>query len=177
MQFRDAFKMPSSNQRTCTSPVKLVFFTLVKGLIQCSRFACSRQNLSGSASEASYIRKYPASSTQALRATDSGTGNKLVFDMGVSLPMRALRLLRLRLGRRVRAVSPPAPRSKCFSAHSLSYVTPGVSRGSTLAGESVDARHCSLCNQNPPHPEPRDLARESSPDFARDEGTHRLEAI
>src|ERR1051326_347950 len=122
MQFWDAFRTPSSNQRMCTSPVKLLFFTLVKRLIQWSRFACSRQNLSGSASEASYIRKYPASSTQALRATDSGTGKRVVFDMAFA-PGLAMSYWLLAISRRRETVSPSAPLRASLSARSEEHTS------------------------------------------------------
>src|SRR5690349_6715694 len=115
MQFWDALSTPSSNQRICTSPVKLESFTLVKGFIQWSRFASPPQNLSGSASEAAYIRKYPASSTQALRATDSGTGKRVVFDMAFA-PGLPMSYWLLAISRRREPVSPSASLRASLSA-------------------------------------------------------------
>jgi hypothetical protein len=49
-----------------------VFFTLVKGLIQVMRLACSPQNLFGSAIDAAYISLYLASFAQARFAQSAG---------------------------------------------------------------------------------------------------------
>src|SRR5689334_20753611 len=86
MQFAETLSVPSSNQRIETSPVKLVSLTLVYGLIQSSRLPCSRQNPSGSRTDAAYRRSYPASSIQARSFAEAGGGKRLLLDMTFSLP-------------------------------------------------------------------------------------------
>src|SRR6266849_2816233 len=66
MQFQATLRTPSSNHLIEMLPgANDVFSTLVKGLIQPMRLACSAQNLFVSLTERAYISRYLASSAQA----------------------------------------------------------------------------------------------------------------
>ncbi len=93
MQLAEALSVPSSYHLIETLPVKLEFLTLVKGLIQSTRLACSPQNLSGFLIESSYILKYLGSLTQALCATWLGTGKSWSSVIAHSLKNPLFRLI------------------------------------------------------------------------------------
>src|SRR3984885_10353810 len=66
MQFQATLRTPSSNHLIEILPgAKDAFSTLVNGLIQPMRLACSLQKPLGSLIECSYILRYLASSTKA----------------------------------------------------------------------------------------------------------------
>src|SRR3984885_5670162 len=74
MQFQATLRTPSSNHLIEILPgANEVFSTLVKGLIQPIRLACSDQKPSESLTERAYISRYLASSTQARLAHSAGT--------------------------------------------------------------------------------------------------------
>ncbi len=74
MQFQATLRTPSSNHLIEILPgAKEAFSTLVKGLIQPMRLACSAQNPLGSLTERAYISWYLAESTQARLAHSAGT--------------------------------------------------------------------------------------------------------
>ena len=74
MQLALTFSVPSSNHLMSTEPgVKLVFLTLVKGLIQSMRLPCSAQNASGFETDSAYIALYCSAVTWAL-ATNAADG-------------------------------------------------------------------------------------------------------
>ncbi len=74
MQFQATLRMPSSNHLIEMLPgANEVFCTLVKGLIQPIRSACSPQKPSGSLIERAYISLYLASFTQARFDHSAGT--------------------------------------------------------------------------------------------------------
>ena len=65
---------PSSNHLIETFGLaKEVFLTLLKGLIQWMRLACSAQNAFGSLIEAAYMSRYLASSMKARFFHSAGT--------------------------------------------------------------------------------------------------------
>src|ERR1700677_4945103 len=66
MQFQATLRTPSSNHLIEIFPgANEVFSTLVKGLIQSTRLACSAQKPLGSLIERAYISRYLASLAQA----------------------------------------------------------------------------------------------------------------
>src|ERR1700704_6032404 len=74
MQFQATLRTPSSNHLIEILPgANDAFSTLVNGLIQPMRLACSDQNPLGSLTERAYISRYLASSTQARFAHSAGT--------------------------------------------------------------------------------------------------------
>src|ERR1700716_2529089 len=74
MQFQATLRTPSSNHLIEMLPgANEVFSTLVKGLIQPMRLACSAQNLLGSVIERAYMLLYLAWSPQARLAHSAGT--------------------------------------------------------------------------------------------------------
>src|ERR1700744_149447 len=74
MQFQATLSTPSSNHLIEILPGSYeVFSTLVKGLIQPTRLACSVQKPLGSLIERAYMSRYLASSIQALLAQPAGT--------------------------------------------------------------------------------------------------------
>src|SRR5262247_2670847 len=86
-QLAETLRVPSWNQRICTSPEKLTSFTLVKGLIQSMRLPYSPQKPSGSLIERAYHASYFAASTQE-RAT-IGEGGWNTWPCGITfLPDR-----------------------------------------------------------------------------------------
>ena len=74
MQFQATLRTPSSNHLIEMLPgAKETFSTLVKGLIQSMRLACSPQKPLGSVTERAYISRYLASSTKARLAHSADT--------------------------------------------------------------------------------------------------------
>src|ERR1700722_7627725 len=74
MQFQATLRTPSSNHLIEILPgANEVFSTLVKGLIQPMRLACSVQKPLGSPIERSYISLYLAESIKARLAHSAGT--------------------------------------------------------------------------------------------------------
>src|ERR1700710_1701326 len=74
MQLWATLRTPSSNHLIDILPgANEAFSTLVKGLTQSTRLACSAQNPSESLSERAYISRYLASSTQARLVHSAGT--------------------------------------------------------------------------------------------------------
>src|SRR3979409_452657 len=74
MQFQATLRTPSSNHLIEILPgANDEFSTLVKGLIQPMRLACSAQNPLGSLTERAYMLRYLASSSQARFAHSAGT--------------------------------------------------------------------------------------------------------
>src|SRR5450432_2601904 len=74
MQLKATLRTPSSNHLIEILPgANEVFSTLVKGLTQSMRLACSAQKLSESSTERAYISRYLALSTQACFAHCAGT--------------------------------------------------------------------------------------------------------
>src|SRR5580698_947046 len=74
MQFQATLSTPSSNHLIEIWPgSKDAFSTLVKGLIQPMRLACSAQKALGSLTDCAYISRYLASFTQARVAHSAGT--------------------------------------------------------------------------------------------------------
>src|SRR5580658_6559193 len=74
MQLQATLSTPSSNHLIEMSPGSYeVFSTLVKGLIQSMRLACSAQKASESEIDRAYISRYLVSSTQARFAHSAGT--------------------------------------------------------------------------------------------------------
>src|SRR5271155_1722131 len=74
MQFQATLRMPSSNHLIEMWPgANDAFSTLLNGLIQPMRLACSDQNPLGSLTECAYIFWYLAWSTQARLAHCAGT--------------------------------------------------------------------------------------------------------
>src|SRR5690625_2003879 len=75
MQFALTFNSPSSNHLIETFGIsKLEFLTLVKGVIQSIRFACSVRKPSGSPIERLYMVLYASSSIRAQAAAAGGIG-------------------------------------------------------------------------------------------------------
>src|SRR5580658_8224335 len=73
MQFQATLSTPSSNHLIEMWPgSNEVFSTLVKGLIQPTRLACSAQKPLGSLTERAYMSRYLASSTHARLAQSAG---------------------------------------------------------------------------------------------------------
>src|SRR5690625_1380865 len=80
MQFALTFNSPSSNHLIETFGIsKLEFLTLVKGVIQSIRFACSVQKPSGSSIERLYMVLYASSSIRARAAVAGGMGTNSVI--------------------------------------------------------------------------------------------------
>src|SRR5882724_5637323 len=74
MQFQATLRTPSSNHLIEMLPgAKEAFSTLVKGLIQPTRLACSAQKPLGSLTDRAYISRYLAPSTQARPAHSAET--------------------------------------------------------------------------------------------------------
>ena len=74
MQFAATLSTPSSNHLIEMLPgAKEVFSTLVNGLIQSTRLACSAQKPLGSLTERAYISRYLAWSTKARLAHSADT--------------------------------------------------------------------------------------------------------
>src|SRR5271154_1236376 len=74
MQFQATLSTPSSNHLIEMSPgAKETFSTLVKGLIQSTRLACSAQKPLGSETERAYMSRYLAASTKARLAHSADT--------------------------------------------------------------------------------------------------------
>src|ERR1700716_1463253 len=73
MQFQATLRTPSSNHLIEILPGSNdEFSTLVNGLIQPTRLACSAQKPLGSLTERAYMSRYLASSTQARFAHSAG---------------------------------------------------------------------------------------------------------
>src|SRR5690625_1479573 len=80
MQFALTFNSPSSNHLIETLGMsKREFLTLVKGVIQSIRFACSVQKPSGSSIERLYMDLYASSSIRARAAVAGGIGTNSVI--------------------------------------------------------------------------------------------------
>src|ERR1700679_368286 len=74
MQFQATLRTPSSNHLIEILPgANDAFSTLVKGLIQSTRLACSAQNPLGSLTERAYMSRYLAWSTKARLAHSADT--------------------------------------------------------------------------------------------------------
>src|SRR6266404_6043291 len=74
MQFQATLRTPSSNHLIEILPgANDEFSTLLNGLIQSTRLACSAQNPSGSLTERAYMSRYLASSAQARLVHSAGT--------------------------------------------------------------------------------------------------------
>ena len=85
MQLEATLSAPSANHLIDTSgQAKLVSFARLYGRIQSSRFPSSRQNPSGSATDAAYRDAYPPASIRAWE-TISAEGSCSLSDMGVPL--------------------------------------------------------------------------------------------
>src|SRR5690625_7414904 len=84
MQFALTFNSPSSNHLIETSGMsKREFLTLLKGVIQSIRCACSAQKPFGSSIERLYMVLYASSSTRARAAVAGGMGtNSVICDIG-----------------------------------------------------------------------------------------------